>query len=397
MNILYKYLSYAVMALVLNSCLSSKKIAEIKQQEEEREREILQDSTSIYSLHPSKPFKYGYAYTLEECEDDRRELEEYNIKNGEVVASIGAASGWKEGVYSTMLDSVTFYIQDVDTSFLNQDQLEKVIKYYSNLQNRPQTNQFQMVIGSRKYTNLPYFNFDKIIIHNAFHHIQKSSNMYFFIKDLKHQLLSKGQVIIGERMSNEYKKIKNEGCEMTADKATNIIKIFSKNGLYLTNMILPENSFDNKLFFELDKYNSDKFYAKKFAVDKQIKVLDKMNLKRKYSDSLKSMKIVIKLKPKIDKVQEVYSSIDFYLNNLGLELINKEKNLEAINVMKANVYLFPESSDAYRGLGTAYLNNKEYQLAKISFEIAQKLNPKNTYIKSIIKDIEEEEKNSKTN
>ena len=78
------------------------------------------DITSMYSSHPGRPFKYGYPYKRDEIfETFEEDFHIYCIKSGDIVAEIGAASGWLEGVFSVFSDSVTYYVQDIDTVVLN--------------------------------------------------------------------------------------------------------------------------------------------------------------------------------------------------------------------------------------------------------------------------------------
>ena len=61
------------------------------------------------------------------------------------------------------------------------------------------------------------------------------------------------------------------------------------------------------------------------------------------------------------------------------------KNIEAINVLRANVILFPQSSDTYDSLGEAYLKNKNYVQSLDNYNISLKLNPDNENAKDKIK------------
>lgn len=375
-----------VFMFFLDGCISSRKLAELKQEEENKMKE---DSTGLISTHPSRPFKYGYAHTLEECEEYRRDFEDYNIKSGDVIASVGAASGWIEGIYSTMTDSVTFYIQDIDTTYLNEEQFNAVVKHYSGIRKTPQTNQFFMVIGTGRSTDLPFSKFNKIIISNAFHEIYASGNAISIIKDLTWKLLPDGKIIITDESSSEFKSIRHAGCEMKAEKTQSLIDLFSMLGFYLTGMTEPQNSFENDLIFEMNKERSDSFYMKRASVDVHVRELDKMNLKSVYKDSLATKSLARSLKPQIKIISQVYPSLEFYLYRIGEQLLDEGKLKEAINIMQANVYLFPESFVAYEGLGDAYCENANYELARDQYRKALSINPKLINYNTLIKEIEE--------
>lgn len=348
-------------------------------------RYINNDSTAIYSTHPSRPFKYGFAYSKEECETFRPTLKNYGIKNGDIIASVGASSGWLEGVFSVMLDSVTFYVQDIDTNILNKDQLNQVIKHFSSLRNKPQTNNFNLVIGVWKKTNLPDGLFDKIIIHNAFHEIFRPDKI---IKDLTTKLKPGGQIIVYDQTSNTYRKNKHGGCEITASTAQWIIDYFFIYGFHLTNMTEPKNSFNNYLTFELDKQKSEAFKIQTNLVGACVKELDRFNLAEINSNSVITQKIALRIKPYIKDLLAVYSSAESYLNELGYILLKENKVKEAINVLKANATLFPDSPNTYDSLGEAYLKNKDYANSRVNYNTSLKLNPNNKNAKDKIKEID---------
>jgi hypothetical protein len=343
------------------------------------------DSTAIFSTHPSRPFKYGFAYSKEECETFRPSLKNYGIKNGDIVASVGASSGWLEGVFSVMLDSVTFYVQYIDTNILNTNQLNQVIKHFSSLRNKPQTNNFNLVIGTEKKTNLPGGLFDKIIIHNSFHEIFLPHTI---IKDLTKKLKPGGQIIVNDQTSNIYRKIKHEGCEIKASTAQWIIDYFFGCGFHLTNMTEPKYSFNNYLTFELNKQKSEAFKIKTNLVESCVKELDRFNLAEINSNSSISQKIALRIKPQIKDLLAVYSSADSYLNALGLILLKENKVKEAINVLKANIILFPDSANTYDSLGEVYLKNKDYTNSLANYNTSLKLNPNNKNAKEKIKEID---------
>jgi len=81
---------------------------------------INNDSTAIFSTHPSRPFKYGYALTKEQSlETFEERYAGYDLKRGEVMAGAGAASGWIMAALSVTLDSISFYMKGIDTKYLN--------------------------------------------------------------------------------------------------------------------------------------------------------------------------------------------------------------------------------------------------------------------------------------
>ena len=153
--------------------------------------------------------KIHKAYTKNECESYRPKFDYYKIKSGNIIADVGAGNGWSEGVFSGMSDSVKFYIQDINTRVLNQDELNKIVKHYSSIKLSPQTNSFYMVIGSEKKTNLPNGLFNKIIIHNTFHEFTDPKSL---VQDLTTKVKPNGEIFVSDQFSSDYRKIKHQGC-----------------------------------------------------------------------------------------------------------------------------------------------------------------------------------------
>jgi 2-polyprenyl-3-methyl-5-hydroxy-6-metoxy-1,4-benzoquinol methylase len=396
---------------------------------------INNDSTAIVSTHPSRPFKYGFAYTIEESKKAYNEsLIQFDIKKGDVVADIGAASGWQEGIISIFVDSVTFYIQDIDTNYSNTEQLEKVVKYYSNLRTTPQTNKFKHVTGSEQLTNLPDNKFDKIILINTYHEISSPDSI---IKDINKKLKRNGKIIIEDAFSNDYKKIRHSGCNIKSKKLSEVILELSNLGFILTNMAEPENSHYNKLTFQKKEYyntknDSKSFLNKKSTVQKYITELDKLNDLNVANDSLSTLKIADFLKDNLDTITSVYKSLYYYIDNLsdawlnekeilaavniskiniilyneyegynfalayyqfgkGHKLFKKKDYISAINIFKENIKRLPEYSFVYQNLGYAYMKTKQYDLALINYlksiEINNPNDPDNFNARRMIKKI----------
>jgi SAM-dependent methyltransferase len=91
-------------------------------------------------------------------------IDTVKFKTGEVIADIGAGNGTIEAMLSIFYDSLTFYIQDIDTSVCNQKAITKVTSFYQNVKGKPFTNKFITVTGGDKVTNLPNDTFDKILM-----------------------------------------------------------------------------------------------------------------------------------------------------------------------------------------------------------------------------------------
>jgi thymidylate synthase len=94
------------------------------------------------------------------------ELDFYKFHSGQVVASIGAQCGHWEAAYASTIDSIQFYLQDIDTAFFNKRQVVFAWHYYDSLRGSQMTSTYTMITGTEESTRLPENTFDKIIIMN---------------------------------------------------------------------------------------------------------------------------------------------------------------------------------------------------------------------------------------
>jgi len=116
-------------------------------------------------------------------------LETINFKNGQIIADIGAGNGYLEGMLSLFFDSLTFYIQDIDTSICNQLNVNKVADFYKSLKKEPFNNKFIAINGTDSTSNLPDSICDKILMINTYQYIKKPKA---FILDIKKKLKNDG-------------------------------------------------------------------------------------------------------------------------------------------------------------------------------------------------------------
>jgi len=91
-------------------------------------------------------------------------IDTLNFAPDDTIADIGAGDGRIEAMLSVLHDSLTFYIQDIDTTVCNQDTLNEVISYFQRITHRTFKNKFVIVVGSDDKTNLPDNTFNKILM-----------------------------------------------------------------------------------------------------------------------------------------------------------------------------------------------------------------------------------------
>ena len=151
----------------------------------------------------------GYPFTrsINEIKDilESRGLDTIAFQHGEIIADIGAGNGYIEALLSIFHDSLTFYIQDIDSSVCNERALKEVIDFYQSVKGVEFQNEFKIVIGTDTETNLPDNTFDRIFILWTYQYLKEPE---VFIKDVREDLKSDGlfYVINPEIEEGEYSK-----------------------------------------------------------------------------------------------------------------------------------------------------------------------------------------------
>jgi SAM-dependent methyltransferase len=131
-------------------------------------------------------------------------LDTINFVNGQIIADIGAGNGYLEGMLSLFFDSLTFYIQDIDTSICNQSEVNRVADFYKNIKKEPFNNKFIAVNGTDSTTNLPDNIFDKILMINTYQYIKKPKA---FILDVNKKLKNDGLFYVINPQYGDYEDL----------------------------------------------------------------------------------------------------------------------------------------------------------------------------------------------
>jgi|SRR5579871_2984871 len=150
----------------------------------------------------------------------------YDFHPGEMVASIGAQCANWEAVFAALTDSVTFYLEDIDSISLNEKQVNFAWEYYSKLRGQPITCYHKIVIGTETTTNLPDSFFDKILIINSFHEFNDKATM---LSDLRKKLKRNGTLMIDEVLAQKSGELHIQ-CKKRIYTDDEMQTIFRENG-----------------------------------------------------------------------------------------------------------------------------------------------------------------------
>jgi CubicO group peptidase (beta-lactamase class C family) len=103
----------------------------------------------------------------------------------------------------------------------------------------------------------------------------------------------------------------------------------------------------------------------------------------KFAEAIEAYKKIKREKPNDNAVEEER------LNYIGYSLLEQKNIAAAIAVFKANVELYPQSSNVYDSLGEAYLANGEKELAIANYRKSLDLNPQNKNAVEALKKLEQ--------
>lgn len=161
----------------------------------------------------------------------KAELDFYQFKPGQTIASIGAQCCHWEAAYAATADSVIFYLEDIDSSKFKKNQADFAWNYYGTLRGRPMTSNYKMVLGTERSTSLPENSFDKILIINSFHEFTFKAEM---LADIKKKLKTDGILYIDEALPKKRGQLHGI-CDLPMLTADETISFFEKNGFEYIN------------------------------------------------------------------------------------------------------------------------------------------------------------------
>lgn len=162
----------------------------------------------------------------------QRAEEFYRFKKEETVVSIGAEDCNNEAVYGMLTDSVNFFVENIDSAYLNKKVLNESIAYYEKKWNRKNNSHYTIVIGNVSGTQLPAAFADKIIIENTFHEFSLPEEM---LNDCHRILKPDGTLFIAEILASPDHTL-HSGCKKRLYFYTELNRFLSAADFSVTGM-----------------------------------------------------------------------------------------------------------------------------------------------------------------
>jgi ubiquinone/menaquinone biosynthesis C-methylase UbiE len=130
-------------------------------------------------------------------------LEFMEYQPGMSFADVGAGSGALTVMMASLMDNSTVYIQDIDTSVLKTENLDRIIDFYSERSGHDlrEKNRFTLAIGDIRKTNLPDHTFDMIYSNATVHNFTSLDSM---VTDLGRKLKPNGVLFFRDSFKGDH-------------------------------------------------------------------------------------------------------------------------------------------------------------------------------------------------
>ena len=157
----------------------------------------------------------------------------YAFRNGDKIESVGAGRVSREVIYSMMADSLTMYLQDIDSSMLTSQWIIQLTERQYKIAERRVTASFVLVNGTENETRLPKSTFDKVILEHGLHEFTQQNKM---MTDIRATLKPDGQLFVWELMAKKPGR-KHRFCKKPMLTEQQLIEMMDRAGFRLTKSV----------------------------------------------------------------------------------------------------------------------------------------------------------------
>ena len=318
-------------------------------------------------ISPKQPFVYGIPFSYEQCLDFQDFFNTVGIKNGDNIASIGAANGYIDLAYSVILDSSTIYIEDINNYYLNNETFKNVSDYYNSIRKCKQTNTLKYVIGTTTKTKLPNNYFDFIIIKNTYHEFTKCEKI---VSDIVKKLNSNGKIIIIDHFTTSERVVYN--CLHQAVNINDLESLMNDKNMYLTYSKAPFESWKNLLIFSKDNNEKAKYFTENKSFIDSIKVLEN---KEHIQDLNRVNTICNFLNSKFKADSNLINIYSPWLEEVAYFWIKNNNPKVSVPLFYMLLSVQPKEYFYYYNIGEAFEEMKKYKAALNAYTKAVELDP----------------------
>jgi len=203
---------------------------------------------SNYAQEKNKNRPYQCGFVISSFRKLKDDYNSYTVHLGcqknEIVADVGSLNGRVPVEVSVFVDSITWYIQDIDTSCLNTAEFQKVLDHHRKLKKGPINGTYHLVTGDKNKTNLPIKSFDRVLMINVYHELEFRKDILIDIKTI---LRPDGVLVIMERIGKDRNEIHGD-CKMNKLFEPDFIAEMDGFGYKLQGKIIAEEM-SNLIFY----------------------------------------------------------------------------------------------------------------------------------------------------
>lgn len=134
---------------------------------------IIKDNAALLDLILLELIKPEFPFNIDPKTDFFQELAEYDIKESDKIAEIGAGLGAFSFIMNRLFPKISLFINEIDRASINYIELKK----FADKEGNP-----KLITGNKKSTMLEEEELDKIIIRESFHHFSKPEEMLASIR-----------------------------------------------------------------------------------------------------------------------------------------------------------------------------------------------------------------------
>lgn len=169
-----------------------------------------------------------------------KKLDFLHISNGETIVDIGSSTGEFDAGICVIgnFTNVNFILVDIDSSCLNQQKLNNMLTYYSQVKGETIQSKFTINVNTVDSLWLPANTYKKALLMNTLHEIPDKQKM---VRDICSILQKGGELILDELVARPKHTI-HGGCKQPLMDEAEIKTLFEQNGFRQADILMnPTN------------------------------------------------------------------------------------------------------------------------------------------------------------
>ena len=169
-----------------------------------------------------------------------KKLDFLHISDGETIVDIGSSTGEFDAGICVIgnFTNVHFILVDIDSNCLNQQKLNNMLTYYSQVKGEAIQSRFTINVNTVDSLWLPANNYKKALLMNTLHEIPDKQKM---VRDICSILQKGGELILDELVARPKHTI-HGGCKQPLMDEAEIKTLFEQNGFRQADVLMnPTN------------------------------------------------------------------------------------------------------------------------------------------------------------